>query len=694
MATRDAKVRLNLAAAGMASQLQQLVKQSKELEQAVEEIGDGAAKADRKVSGLFTAMKAGGAAARGTLADLGGHLKNVLGMAATLGGSLSIGAAMKEAQDVTAAYKDLAFALRLGTGEAVSWQHVQGEVQTVADRWKRSNKEVAATYAEIFSATGDLEFSRKAIDSVAMAATASGKSVQTLGNIAGTLREKFNIGADGIDNALATVLELGNKGGVSVEDMGEKLGIVGASAKMLGLEGQGGLQKIVGLLNIADDATGSFKKSLTATTGLLEQMADPEKAKNIKKALGVDVLDKSGSMKGDAIERILAKTKGKKEELAKVFGGEERKLLVALGSEFSKAFEATEGDVKTKTAAAIDAYRKSLEEAGKATFTGADAKAEAEKRLGDSQRKMQDAMNKFVMAFEKPQMIAAMDRLAESAPALADGLAKIVSFVSKNPLSSGALAVGGMAAGSFLKGAVVSISEKGIDKAGTAIAKAFSTDVAASGAWGVAGKAFVAGSAALLAYELGKAIIDAAMAGDEQKQRNLEDASATAESMAKHGTGSPAQRAAAAQDLRKQIAGMEKDGGPGVVTDFFGSYASLLGAEHPVTAHQRKLANAKKQLAALEGGSRPPPVVPLAAPELPEVVPPSGPSPEAQKIAKEVANGEPRKMVISNEQAMASAIARALQSTTLNVRTQGGGGSGSNGLPGAPGNAPGSTPKT
>jgi hypothetical protein len=700
MAEREAKVRLNLAAAGMVTQLQQLMRQTQQFSDVVEGIGDDAEKSNKKVGGLFTAMKAGAGAARGTLADLGGHLKNVLGMAVTLGGALSIGGAVREAQGLATSYKDIAFALRVGTGEAVSWQDVQRDVETTSNRWKRSNREVAESLSDIYKTSGDLAFSRKALDAAAMAATATGASMQTTTALVNELGEKFSVTGDRMEEAMAALISNIPGGKAGLEELGDKLGLLGASARTVGLEGEAGLKKVLGILNMSGASGGNFKKELMSTIGLLEQLGDADQAKGIEKKLGIKITDKSGATKADALERIIAATGGQHEKLSQIFSGPVARLVSELGRTFAAAAAATEGDDKTKTAAGIDALQAALAKTADGAIDAAGLREEGESRLQDAERKMQDAMNKFVMAFAKPQMIAAMDKLADSAPALAEGLAKIVEFVAKNPLASGVLAIGGLAGGSFAKGALGSaggaigdkiLSSKAASSIGDAIGKKLTLAATSDGKWATAGKALGVAAAALIAFQIGKLAIDDAMNEDIAKKESLQDAASTAESMAKHGTGSPEERAKAAKQLREKIAQAEKEGGPGLVTSAFGNAATLFGGEDPEEAYAREVANAKKQLAALEAKPLGERMAEVAAPTAP-----GAPSAAAQKLAKEVAsgNGEPSKVAISNEQALASGIARMLSSTTLNVRVQGGGGSGSNGLPGAPGNAPGSTPKS
>src|SRR3954470_3556978 len=108
MADRDAKVRLNLAANGFLTQLQQLRQASLEFEKAVEGIGDGAEKTGKKMAVLGNAAKAGLGAAKSSLAELGSSLKSTLTQVATLGGALSSANAMRGAVEITKTYKDIA----------------------------------------------------------------------------------------------------------------------------------------------------------------------------------------------------------------------------------------------------------------------------------------------------------------------------------------------------------------------------------------------------------------------------------------------------------------------------------------------------------------------------------------------------------------------------------------------------------
>lgn len=703
MADRDAKVRLNLAAAGFLSSMQQLQKSSQEFGNAVEGIGGAAEKSSRKTSAFFSSMKAGIGGARTAVSELGGQLKSTLMMAATLGGAVSLGGAIHGAQAATSSYKDLAFAIRVGTGAATSWQDVQKDVEATSGRWKRSNKEVQESYAGLFSETGNQDFSKAAIDAAGQAADATGKSMQTWSDIAGTLNEKFGIGGANINDSLASVIELTNKGGATAEELASKLGLVGASAKLLGMTGEEGLKRVLAMTNMADDSAGTLKQKFGAVSNVLEQMADPERLKQIEKALGVKLTDSKGGARADAIERIIAKTKGDEGLLRKAFGSTEVKLVASMAKPFVDAFAAAKGTVQQRTAAALDAYGKALEQAGKTTYDGAALQKDATDRLSDAPRNIAVALNDFQKVFERPEMVRAVDQAAAAAPKLAGVLADIVGFATNHPLLAGGAVVGGVAAKGAAGAVITKVSESAMERAGDLL----SANLAKPDKWTTMGKlagaSFVAAAAAS-GWMIGKAIADYLLDSDNQKQENLNDAASTAESMVKHGTGTPEQRKQAAAALRAQLDASEE--GPGLYTQAMGG----LSGEDATAAWRKSRDNALDQLRSLEGGDRKPdrpasffdspggidPAHPFGTPAFGPPAPPrgvgGGPSGASSKLAGEVANGE-RKVSISNHDAMAQAFARALAAQTLNVRGIGGGGSGSNGLPPAPGTDSGSTPK-
>lgn len=717
MADKDARVRLNLAAAGFLSSMQGLVKQSEALASAVEEIGGESEKTSRKASGFFTVMKAGASGARSAVGELVGHLKQAVMMGATLGGALSIGGAIHSAMAATKSYKDLAFAVRVGTGEAVGWQDVQRDIESGADRWKVRIDGVKGAYESVFQETGNMKFSAAAADSVAMAHVATGKSMETLGSIAGLLNDKFGITEAGLNDTLAAAIELGNKGGVSLEDLGGQLGELGAVAKTAGLTGEGGFRKMVGMLNIADGPMKNIKQSLRGLNSLFTDLADPDRAKAMEKALGIKLTDKDGSVRGDALERVLAKTRGKQSELAKVFSGQELRLVTDLGKSFAKTFEETKGDVQTKTAAALEAYRASIDQAAKVGFTGADLQKEAGARLGDQQRSMDQALNDFQKVFERPEMVRAVDQLAGAAPKLAKLMGGLVSYATEHPALAATGVVGAVAAKGALAGAGEKIGESIIGAAGEFAKKAFGRSVATSAgetfagaafspSWGaVFGGAFALAAAAGLAMAIGNAVQDHIESADAARRKSKAEAlrASLTDEFQRTGTrrklteaerltlaegGLPGEEAPTGTDLARarERFGSSQEGRAAL--EAMGVDLGSSGPDFQVTEiAAQKMRDAGILPKAAEGqGAK------VFVPKMGLTALPEGVSADAKRIASDVTRGEQGKVTITNEQAIAAAVARQLGAATLNVRILGGG-TGTNGLPPAVGNGSGSAPR-
>jgi TP901 family phage tail tape measure protein len=484
------------------------------------QVGDVVDKETKKASRASQMWGAGISSVGDKLKSIGGEVKRLASMAGTLGGAFTLGGAAHAAIKLETSYRNLAFAVRAGTGEAVNFKALMRDGQAIATKWSRYNDEVADTVKSLYEEVGDIGFAKKGAEEVAKAATATGASMGTLSSIAGTLNEKFDVTAEQLPDALATVVSAANKGGASLEGMGEKLGVLGASAKLAGLSGVEGFGKVVALLNVADNATGSFKKSLTAVTGVLDTLGDPEKVKKMEAQLGTSLRDKKGGVRADALERIVQRTGGQREKVEKVFGGEQAKLLVELGKSYASAFKETTGDVKTKTAAGIAAYREALDQASKSQLTAADMAKQAQENLETPQAKFQTAMNTLEAAMHKPEIIKAMNALAAALPKLADVIAKVIGWVADNPMTAAGGVAGAMVGKSFLEGA--------LSKAGTSFAEqAFGGGIVGKAGGGFAAAAFgpvvIAAAAFALGSAIGNAVQDAIEASHAEKRKAAGD---------------------------------------------------------------------------------------------------------------------------------------------------------------------------
>jgi hypothetical protein len=448
MSDKEARVRLNLQASNFLTALQTLQKEGKGLVDEIGKIGEAAQKSGSKFGVLREAIGKSFKGGYSELKSMGGELKNLVAHAATLGGALGIGSAANSAMDTEAAYKNLANQISAGTGKAMHWREVQELIEPVSEKWGQSNHELAESFSGLWEDIGDVKFATAGIQQAAQLNRGFGYSLGGLSNVIGALNEKFDITAEDLPDAMAMVVSLANKGGVGFEELASKIGIIGAVAMSSGLKGKEGLQKMLGILNIADKPIGGFRKILSSIAGtgagggLFSFMTDIDKVKEVEKKLHVKLTAK-GKPVDDIIERVLAKTKGDKTELSKVFGGETLKLMLEFGRTYEAQFKATEGDIKTKSAAALAAYHAALQEAGRVTSDAANNQKKAEDRMSDSKVRLQIAVNTFTEAFERPEVVDAIDRISAAMPKLATVLGDVVGFTADFPGLAVAALVGG-----------------------------------------------------------------------------------------------------------------------------------------------------------------------------------------------------------------------------------------------------------
>ncbi len=565
MADHDATVRLNLAASGMLSMLQVIAKQSDDLAKKLEGVGDEGKKAEKKLSPFMESAKKGAGAAKTAILDMGASLKNVAGQVLTFGGALSMAGAAKQAIELRSHYEDIAFAIRTGTGEAMRWDQVQASVEKTASKWKQSNGEVAHSFDELFRESNNVNFAEKASEASAKFARATGKDIQLFTKIADELRDKFDVTADDVEDAMSRIVST-NK----TEEFGQNMEILGASARSLGLKGKEGLSQMIGMLETSGGATKDLKKGILGLSGVLESLEDPGKSAAIEKALKVKLKTDDGAVRKDALEQILKSSGGQKEELAKVFSGDALKVMTEYGKIYSQAFDDTSGKFKEKSEAGLDAFNKAIASAAKQKLSVADLTAQADKKLKEPSANIQAAINKVTAAFNQPKLISAIDKIADKAPALADVFAKLIDFAADHPLLAGAGLVGakaGMAmGGSMASDAGSALFERTLGKLGKKIfspgaaveaGETMAKTAAKSGAWATAGAAMGIVAAGLVADQIGKALIDAHW--DEKSKEQGDTVLAGVEASGAASSGDLARMLKARETLASKYKSLDED---------------------------------------------------------------------------------------------------------------------------------------
>jgi hypothetical protein len=539
----------------------------------IKKIGDEVEKTSEKGKRGMTAFAAGTNAAKKSMMDLGGMAKQTLGMAASLGGAFTLGTAVKSAVELQSTYSDLAYRVQQATGQMMKSSEVQLLAERSAARTTRTSGEMAQAFGDVLQATGDLDFSRDVLDAIGTAATATGKDVSFLAGMADQLHTKFGVGASAMLGTFAKLNELSAKGGPSFEQFGEVMSSVGAELMAAGLDGERGLNFMIGALNQTDDALKSLPKQVRGLQAVLRGLGETGELNKLAGKLGID--PKKLINEKDALARlhsVFEKGKaGVDALLAPLHEGEEKQTMKILFTDpFEKALaDATKNGLKGRAAidAALAAFDEQIKQFGKGHATAASMAEQAARKAQEPAAKLRVALNDLGNAFGQPEIISAINDLAKHLPDLAKLVADIVTFVAKHPIAGAAIGVGGKVGVDFLGGAAKSILsahlaggraakegiEAGAQTLGANVKESFDS---VSSTMGTLGKAFGVAASAYLVYKVGTAAIDEHFDDEDKKMKRVQDATRGA------APKNAADRDAQIKELEESMAG-SKDVGSG-----------------------------------------------------------------------------------------------------------------------------------
>ena len=436
-------------------------------------VGDDTAKLGKQGQRTTTALQRGFDGAKKSAMGLGSVVKKGIGLLGGLGVAFSAGASIKQAVSLNARFETLAFRVQTATGALTKAAEIQDIVSNSAATTTRTSEEMAGAFEEVFGATKDLAFAKGVMESIGVAATATGEEVGTVATIAQQMQRKFGVSAESVSNSLAQIFEGAQQGGPSFQQLSDVIDTVGASLLQAGLKGQRGLDFLIGSLNATDAEFGDLGKQVTGIQNLLINLGQSARLEKIGKALGMS--GQSLINEKDALARLrrILSTgkKGLAELKANFIGPEEQKALRVLFTDpFEKALDrAKSAGLRGKEATdqALRSLDGVIEGFGKSTLTAADLQKRAAERQVEPAAKLRAAQEKLTQAFQQPEIVDAIEALAESLPQIAALFADFVKFASKNPVLAGALGIGGVAAKGFLTGIVSSLATGGTSAAGS-----------------------------------------------------------------------------------------------------------------------------------------------------------------------------------------------------------------------------------
>jgi hypothetical protein len=599
MSSREAGIRLTL--------------DSSSFVRGMETIGAKAKQVGGKIKeGLAAGFKgAGGDAWKGgkdALKEMTGSIKSAVGAAATLGGGIGFGMLIKKSSDLRAQMRDIEFSINK-TGKATAdWRDLMAGVQAAADETGQSSGDLGAALDYMFKEGGDADFAQKALVPIGHAAQASGKSLQEMAGIAVMLQEKFGATFETLPAMLAVVTQKTGTGGLALDAMGDKFGLLAGEAVDAGFAGSEGLASVLGMLNSLDDRLG--EKSIPSFKKLFQTLKDGSASlKEIQKASGLKLTGMDGAHK---LHAIMGNDKARKAVTEKL-GGEQRVVFDLLSKPYVEAAAEAKkhgATAKQQTAAGVKAFDEAMRSMGDASLTYQDLLEHSKgKQEDDPQIKLNKAIEKISQKFAEPKMLGAIDRLAETLPRLADGMIKLLDFAMDHPLLAGGAVVGAKVGGGMIGGltgkvgenvggAVAGALKRGAAGLGTDIAADLSKTMAQGApGWGkLIGSSLGVVAAAAIAYEVGKALIDSRI--DEKNESQRKSIGTGIEGFNAVNSGDLAGAMAAKEKLEEQAAQQRQEMADSLTDGIFDGIASLVDSDYKSQGEQQ-LAQTYKDIAEL-----------------------------------------------------------------------------------------------
>ncbi|MFZ5896810.1 MAG: hypothetical protein ACOY0T_37485 [Myxococcota bacterium] len=487
----------------------------------VRKAGDAVEDVQKKSAKSASAWTAGLHGARDALGSVGGKLKEVLGVAAGLGGAFSLGKGVQEAISMRSQFMAIETQINKTGRATVTWRELMSAAEKQGAATGHTTAEMAAAMEQSFAAVGDADFAINTMQDIGDAAKYSNKSLSQMTGIAGMLNEKFGATAETLPDMLAVLVEKTDEGGLGLEAMGEKFGLLAGEAADAGYTGAEGLSAVIGMLSALDDRLGD--KSIPSFKKLFQLMKDGSASlKALEKESGIKL---EPDMKGlDKLRAFMSTEKGRKAVTEKL-GGEARVVFDELSKPFNDAFKAAkESGKSTKEATneGLQAFDQAMAAMSKHALSADDVHKRAQEMVAaDPAAKLHEATDKFVSAISTPEMFNAMDKLAAKLPEFAEWIAKLVEFATNHPLLAGAGAAVAVGGGGMVQGATGALAKSAIEAAMGSLSGG-----AAKAGLSFAATAFgpiaIAGAAGLLAAGIIEALAQHEAAEEAKREKERE----------------------------------------------------------------------------------------------------------------------------------------------------------------------------
>ena len=377
--------------------------------------------------------------ARRSAVSLTDSLRQGVGMAAGFFGIHAGLGLVKDAQRIKREFTEMAFSMEAGGRGLKNWKSLMGEVWAVNRRWGQEVHALTRVYRDLNEEIGGSpDEIAKVLSSVAKAATASGKPVETLGNLGAVLAEKWELPSEKMDDALRSVLSLTSQGGVRLEEFVGQAGRLGPKIRKAGMTGDvDTLSKLLGTMNRAEQASRTPRMGAMALGNLIELLSGEtvERRATLLKAgvSGTEINKIKDPL--EMMRTIVDATGGKRESIERAFGrtSPQSDILNELARPYLEAVGqlGPKASAKEKQAVGLAAYDEAVARSASVSLSRERFDELASERANDGEAGVNRAMANLTEAVANPALLKGLTELANAFASATKTIGEAGEFLSK-----------------------------------------------------------------------------------------------------------------------------------------------------------------------------------------------------------------------------------------------------------------------
>lgn len=212
-----------------------------------------------------------------------------IGAIAGIGAALSLAGPIQQAAAFDQALRDIAItAGRTGAEVGQMVRELEGQFNRLAIENGQRASAIAQGAGVLIAAGMDRALVDRLMPTIARVATATNASIQEIAQTAFALSDTLRVGPEGMERALAALVQAGKEGRFELRDMAREFPGLTAAAAALGLTGQNAVNSLAAALQVARRGAATSTEAANNLQNFLQKLTAPETVRNFR-AMGVNL---------------------------------------------------------------------------------------------------------------------------------------------------------------------------------------------------------------------------------------------------------------------------------------------------------------------------------------------------------------------------------------------------------------------